>query len=75
VDCSSPHSKWSARCHLSEKDLTRQRLVTFLPQEIRPAVLQGVEAPATRRKTDEVLSVGAALNACRSSKRSAESSV
>src|SRR6266478_3086554 len=30
VECSSPNSQRSARCHLSEMDLTRQRLVTFV---------------------------------------------
>ena len=33
-----------ARCHLSQMDLTRQRLVTFLRGEMCAAVLQGVEA-------------------------------
>ena len=29
MECLSPNSQRSARCHLSEMDLTRQRLVTF----------------------------------------------
>ena len=53
---SSPNSQRSARCHLSEIDLTRQRLVTFLREEMCAAVLQGVEAemfiwPAQRLAT------------------------
>jgi hypothetical protein len=75
VGCSSPNSQRSARCHLSEMDLTRQRLVTFPREEMRAVVLQGREAPGQKRKIGEVLSDGAALNACRSNKRSAESSV
>jgi hypothetical protein len=50
VECSSPNSQRSARCHLSEMDLTRQRLVTFLREEMCAAVLQGVEAPDQKRK-------------------------
>src|ERR1700690_2994967 len=46
VGCSSPNSQRSARCHLSEMDLTRQRLVTFLREEMCAAVLQGVKAPS-----------------------------
>src|SRR5882724_10688016 len=44
VGCSSPNSQ---RCHLSEMYLTRQRLVTFLRDEMCAAVLQGVEAPGS----------------------------
>ena len=44
MECSSPNSQRSARCHLSEMDLTRQRLVTLLRGEMCAAVLQGVEA-------------------------------
>jgi hypothetical protein len=44
VECSSPGSQRSARCHLSETDLTRQRLVTFLLEEMRAAVLQEMGA-------------------------------
>jgi hypothetical protein len=75
VECSSPNSQRSARCHLSEMDLTRQRLVTFLRGEMCAAVLQEGKRRARSGKTVEVLSAGAALNACRSNKRSAESSV
>ncbi len=45
MECSSQNAQRSARCHSSEMDLTRQRLVTFLGEEMRAAVLQGVEAP------------------------------
>jgi len=76
VECSRPNSQRSARCHLSEMDLTRQRLVTFLREEMCAAVLQGSGSAGPRSgKTVEVLSAGAALNACRSNRRSAESSV
>jgi len=47
VGCSSPNSQ---RCHLSEMYLTRQRLVTFLRDEMCAAVLQGVEAPGSKRE-------------------------
>src|SRR5882757_685595 len=50
AECSSPNSQRSARCHLSEMDLTRQRLVTFLREGMRAAVLQGVEAPGQKRE-------------------------
>jgi hypothetical protein len=50
MECSSPNSQRSARCHLSEMDLTRQRLVTFLRVEMCAAVLQGVEAPGQKRE-------------------------
>jgi len=50
VGCLSPNSQLSAKCHLSEMDLTRQRLVTFLREEMCVAVLQGVEAPGQKRK-------------------------
>ncbi len=50
MGCSSPNSQRSARCHLSEMDLTRQRLVTFLREEMCVAVLQGVEAPGQKRE-------------------------
>ncbi len=76
MECSRPNSQRSARCHLSEMDLTRQRLVTFLREEMCAAVLQGSGSAGPRSgKTVEVLSAGAALNACRSNRRSAESSV
>src|SRR5712692_10963481 len=48
VECSSPDSQRSARCHLSEMDLTRQRLVTFLPGEMCAAARQGVEEPGQK---------------------------
>jgi hypothetical protein len=50
VECSSPTSERSARCHLSELDLTRQRLVTLPREEMREAVLRGVEAPGQKRE-------------------------
>ena len=50
MECSSPNSQRSARCHLSEMDLTRQRVVTFLRGEMCAAVLQGVEAPGQKRE-------------------------
>jgi len=50
VECSSPNSQRSAKCHSSEMDLTRQRLVTFLGEKMRTAVLQGVEAPGQKRE-------------------------
>ena len=52
----------SQACHISARGNVRSRL-------------QRMEAPVHKPKTGEVLSDGAALNACRSSKRSAESSV
>jgi len=70
-----PNSQRSARCHLSEMDVTRQRLITFLRVEMCGAVQQGVEARAGSGKTVEVLSAGTALSACRSNKRRAELSV
>ena len=39
-----PNSQRSARCHLSEMNLTRQGLVTFLREEMREAVQLGVES-------------------------------
>jgi hypothetical protein len=45
-----PNSQRSARCHLSEMDLTRQRLVTFLRGEMCEAVEQGVEARGRKRE-------------------------
>ena len=48
MGCLSPNSQLSAKCHLSEMDLTRQRLVTFLREEVCVAVLQGVEAPGQK---------------------------
>ena len=71
MECSSPNSQRDARCHLSEMELTRQRLVTFLREEMCAAVMQAVEAPG--QKCGDCRA-SAALNACRS-KRSAESSV
>jgi hypothetical protein len=50
VECSSQNSRRSARCHLSEMNLTRQRLVTFLRGEMCAAVQQGVEAPSRKRE-------------------------
>ena len=50
MECSRPSSQRSARCHLSEMDLTRQSLVTFLRGEVRAAVLQGVEVPGQKRE-------------------------
>ena len=50
MECSSPNSQRSARCHLSEMDLTRQRIVTFLREEMCVAVLQGAEALGQKRK-------------------------
>ncbi len=50
MECSRPNSPRSARCHLSEVDLTRQRLVTLLREGMCAAVLQGVEAPGQERE-------------------------
>jgi hypothetical protein len=43
MECSSPNSQRDARCHLSEMELTRQRLVTFLREEMGP--LGGCRSP------------------------------
>jgi hypothetical protein len=40
VGCPNQNSQRSPRCHLSEMDLTRQRLVTFLRGEKCAGVLQ-----------------------------------
>ena len=50
MECSSSNSQRSAKCHLSEMELTRQRLVTFLRGEMCAAVLHGVEAPGQKRE-------------------------
>ena len=50
MECSSPHSHWSLRCHLSEMDLTRQRPVTFLRGEMCAAMLQGKEELGQERQ-------------------------
>ena len=53
MGCSSPNSQRSARCYLSEMDLTRQRLVTFQRGEMCAAVLQGVKRRARSGRTVE----------------------
>jgi hypothetical protein len=75
VECSSPDSQRIAGCHLSEMDLTRQRLVTFPREEMCAPCCREWKRRARSGKTVEVLSADAALNAFRSNKRSAESSV
>jgi hypothetical protein len=49
VGRSSPNSEWSARCHLSETELTRQRLGTFPREEMRSRAF-GLKAPGQKRK-------------------------
>jgi hypothetical protein len=48
VECSSPDSQLSARCHLGGMDLTRQRLVTLLRGEMCAAGSGGTGPEAGR---------------------------
>ena len=50
MECPSGNLRRSAKCHLNELDLTRQRLVTFPRQEMREAALQEAEAPGQERE-------------------------
>ena len=57
----NPNSQRSVRCHLSEMDLTRQRLVTFLREEMCAAAAAGSGSAGPRSgRTGKVLSAGAA---------------
>ncbi len=69
-----PKLATDCKVSLSEMELTRQRLVTFLRGQMCAALLQEVEAP-DRKREDCRSVISRRFNACRSNKRSAESSV
>jgi hypothetical protein len=56
VECSNSNSQPSARCHLSEMDLTRQRRVTFPREEMLEAYGRGWKArPRSGKRNAGVL--------------------